>query len=120
MIVQLETPEAIERLPEIAAVPGIDALFVGPGDLAAAMGHIGNIAHPDVQALIEHAARMAKEAGKPVGIVGPNPDMVRRFIDYGYNYVAIASDLAMMTSRASEWLAALRQSTAPAPAPAAY
>jgi 4-hydroxy-2-oxoheptanedioate aldolase len=108
VIVQLETPEAVERLPEIAVVPGVDGVFVGPGDLAAAMGHIGNIAHPDVQALIERAARMAKEVGKPVGIVGPNPEMVGRFIDYGYSYVAIGSDIAMMTGRASEWLGALR------------
>jgi 2-dehydro-3-deoxyglucarate aldolase/4-hydroxy-2-oxoheptanedioate aldolase len=116
VIVQLETPEAIERLPEIAAVPGLDALFVGPGDLAAAMGHIGNIAHPDVQALIERAARMARDAGKPVGIVGPNPDMVGRFIGYGYSFVAIGSDISMMTGRASEWLGALRGEAAPPPA----
>ncbi|WP_378942579.1 HpcH/HpaI aldolase/citrate lyase family protein [Mesorhizobium sp. ANAO-SY3R2] len=107
-IVQLETPEAIERLPEIAAVEGIDALFVGPGDLSAAMGHIGNIAHPEVQALIEKAARDARAAGKPIGIVGPNPDMVRRFIGYGYNYAAVASDIAMMTGRANDWLADLK------------
>lgn len=120
VVVQLETPEAIERLPEIAAVPGIDAVFVGPGDLAAAMGHIGNIAHPEVQSLIEKAAKMAKAECKPIGIVGPNPDMVRRFIDYGYSYVAIASDIAMMTSRASEWLGSLRGTTATATvAPAA-
>ena len=85
------------------------------------MGHIGNIAHPDVQALIEHGrANGAARPASPSASSGPNPDMVRRFIDYGYDYVAIGSDLAMMTSRASEWLAALRQSTAPAPAPAAY
>ena len=60
VIVQLETPEAVERLPEIAAVQGMDALFIGPGDLAAAMGHIGNIAHPEVQALIARAARRAR------------------------------------------------------------
>ena len=119
VIVQLETPAAIERMPEIAAVPGIDALFVGPGDLAASMGHIGNIAHPDVQALIEKAAKMAQEAGKPVGIVGPNPDMVRRFIGYGYSYVAVASDIAMMTSRASEWLGSLRDQPVPVSAPTA-
>jgi 2-dehydro-3-deoxyglucarate aldolase/4-hydroxy-2-oxoheptanedioate aldolase len=119
VIVQLETPEAIEQLPEIAAVPGVDALFVGPGDLAAAMGHIGNIAHPEVQALIERAAKMAHGAGKPVGIVGPNPDMVRRFIGYGYGYVAVASDIAMMTSRASEWLSVLRDQPAPVNAPTA-
>jgi 4-hydroxy-2-oxoheptanedioate aldolase len=120
VIVQLETPEAIALLPEIAAVPGIDALFVGPGDLAAAMGHIGNIAHPDVQTLIERAAKLAHAAGKPVGIVGPNPEMVQRFINYGYGYVAVASDIAMMTGRATEWLGVLRgtplQNTGPAAA----
>lgn len=108
VIVQLETPEAIRRLPEIAAVPGVDALFVGPGDLSAAMGFIGNIGHDDVQALIAEAAVMAKAAGKPIGIVGPTPDMVKRFIDYGYSYAAIASDLGMMTGRARDWLGTLR------------
>lgn len=111
-IVQLETPEAIEALPEIAKVDGIDAVFVGPGDLSASMGHIGNIAHPDVQALIEKAAKDAHSAGKPIGIVGPNPEMVQRFIDYGYDYAAIASDLAMMTGRANEWLTKLKGAAA--------
>ena len=119
VIVQLETPEAVERLPEIAAVRGVDALFVGPGDLAAAMGHIGDIAHTEVQDLIAKAAGMARTAGKAVGIVGPNPDMVQRFIEYGYDYVAVASDIGMMTSRASEWLGALRGTPEQAPAPAA-
>ena len=119
-IVQLETPEAIERLPEIAAVPGIDALFVGPGDLSAATGHIGNIAHPEVQALIARAAADCHAAGKPVGIVGPNPDMVGRFIGYGYDFAAVASDIAMMTGRANDWLSVLRGEQATAiPAPAA-
>lgn len=119
VIVQLETPEAVARLPEIAAVPGVDALFVGPGDLSAAMGHIGNIAHPEVQALIEKAAKDAHAAGKPVGIVGPNPDMVRRFIGYGYDFAAIASDIAMMTGRAADWLGVLREEPAIAAQPTA-
>jgi 2-dehydro-3-deoxyglucarate aldolase/4-hydroxy-2-oxoheptanedioate aldolase len=122
VIAQLETPEAIDRLEEIGAVPGIDALFVGPGDLAAAMGHIGNIAHPDVMSLITAAAKRARAAGKPVGIVGPNPDMVRRFMEFGYDFIAVSSDIGMMTSRASEWLGVLRKEepAAPAAPPAAY
>jgi 4-hydroxy-2-oxoheptanedioate aldolase len=120
-IIQLETPEAIERLPEIAGFAGIDALFVGPGDLAAAMGHIGNIAHPEVQQLIAKAASDARAAAKPIGIVGPNPEMVGRFLDHGYDYAAVASDIAMMTGRASEWLGTLRGDRArPDAATAAY
>lgn len=107
-IVQLETPEAIEALPEIAKVDGIDAVFVGPGDLSAAMGHIGNIEHPEVQALIKKAAEDARAANIPIGIVGPNPEMVQRFINYGYDYAAIASDLALMSGRAKEWLTKLK------------
>lgn len=114
-ILQLETPEAIANLEEIAAVDGVDGVFVGPGDLSASMGHIGNIAHPEVQEMIAFAAKAAKAAGKPIGIVGPNPDMVSRFLDYGYSFAAVASDVALMTGRAAEWLAELRD-TGPAQA----
>lgn len=121
VVVQLETPGAVGRLPEIAAVPGVDALFVGPGDLSAAMGHIGDIAHPEVQAALADAARAAKSAGKPIGIVGANPDMVGRYLEYGYDYAAVASDMAMMTARAVEFVGALRGRPQPATVPdAAY
>lgn len=113
-ILQLETPEAVANLEAIAAVEGVDAVFVGPGDLSAAMGKIGNIGHPEVQDLLAYAARAAAKAGKPIGIVGPNPAMVGRFIDYGYTFAAIGSDMGMMTSRAAEWLSELRRQQ-PAP-----
>lgn len=119
-IVQLETPQAIANLAEIAAVPGVDALFVGPGDLSAAMGHIGNVGHPDVQAVLARAARDCRALDKPVGIVGPNPEMVGRFLDYGYSYAALASDIALMTGRANEWFGALRGRAQAAPPDAAY
>jgi 2-dehydro-3-deoxyglucarate aldolase/4-hydroxy-2-oxoheptanedioate aldolase len=118
VVAQLETPAAIERTAEIAAVEGIDSLFLGPGDLSASMGHIGDIAHANVQGLIARAAKLAHDAGKPIGIVGPNPDMVGRFLGYGYDWAAVASDMAMMTARAAEWAASLRGS-APITAPAA-
>jgi 4-hydroxy-2-oxoheptanedioate aldolase len=120
VIIQLETPESIERLPEIAAVPGVDSLFVGPGDLSAAMGRIGEVAHPEVQALIAKAAAGARAAGKPIGIVGPNPDMVARFVDYGYTWVAVASDLGMLTGRATDWIGTLRKRAPTTAATAAY
>jgi 2-dehydro-3-deoxyglucarate aldolase/4-hydroxy-2-oxoheptanedioate aldolase len=116
VIVQIETAAAVERIAEIAAVPGIDALFLGPGDLAASMGHIGNIGHPEVQKLIALAARSAEAAGKPIGIVGPNPEMVRNFLAFGYRFAAISSDMAMMTGRATEWLLALRDTHEAPPA----
>ena len=116
VIAQLETPEAVERTAEIAAVDGVDSLFLGPGDLSAAMGRIGEVSHPEVQAMIRRAAELAHAAGKPIGIVGPNPDMVRRFRGYGYDWGAVASDLAMMTGRALDWVAELKGGTAEASA----
>ena len=108
VILQLETPTAVAAMPEIADLPGVDALFIGPGDLSAAMGRLGDIAAEEVQDALADAAAAAHRCGKPVGIVGPNPDMVRRFLGYGYDFAAIASDMAMMTGRARELLGALR------------
>jgi len=118
VICQIETPAAAARIPEIAAVPGVDALFVGPGDLSGSMGHLGDIANPAVQQALADAAAAAAKAGKPCGIVGPNPEMVGRFISMGYSYVAVASDMGMMVSRATEFLAALRGTAAATAKPA--
>lgn len=120
VVIQLETPEAIGQLEAIAAVPGVDSLFVGPGDLAAALGHIGEVGHADVQHLIAQAAARARAVGKPIGIVGGNPQMVRRFLDYGYTWSAIGSDLALLTGRAAEWLEHLGKRAGAERAAAAY
>lgn len=109
--VQVETLAALDHLEAIAKVPGVDAIFVGPGDLSASMGHLGDIAHADVQAKLKHAAAECARLGKPSGIIGPNPDMVARFVGYGYTWVAIGSDMSMMMSRAQEWLGKARGTT---------
>jgi 2-dehydro-3-deoxyglucarate aldolase/4-hydroxy-2-oxoheptanedioate aldolase len=113
--VQIETQTALERLPMIAAVPGVDGIFVGPGDLSASIGLLGDIGHADVQSRLEHAAAECKRLHKPCGIVGPNPDMVARFQGYGYSWCAVGSDMSMMVGRAQEWLGTLRGSAPPAP-----
>jgi 4-hydroxy-2-oxoheptanedioate aldolase len=120
VILQLETPDAVGRLREIAAVPGVDALFVGPADLSASMGHLGDADHADVQALIQSAAREARSLGKPIGIIGSDPQRVRKYLGYGYTFAAVASDIAMMTGRAMEWRAALTGLPDAAPTTAAY
>lgn len=104
VIVQIETAAAMDQLPAIAAVPGVDSLFIGPADLAASMGHLGDFNHPDVQAKIKQGVEMCRKAGKPVGTVGPNPEMVVRYLEYGFTWIAINSDIGMMVGRATEWL----------------
>ncbi|SNY91088.1 2-dehydro-3-deoxyglucarate aldolase [Cohaesibacter sp. ES.047] len=118
LIVQLETPNALSELEQIATVEGVDGIFIGPGDLAASMGHIGQIGHPDVQAALADAAARAKALNVPVGVVGPTPEMVRGFIEMGFSYAAVASDLAFMTSGARAAAAAIRGGAATS-APAA-
>jgi 2-keto-3-deoxy-L-rhamnonate aldolase RhmA len=111
-MIQLETPAAIAKLEEIAAVDGVDALFMGPGDLSASMGVIGNVADAKVQAALKDAAARARAVGKPIGIVGPTPEMVGQFIDWGYSYVAVASDMGMMMRQANAMITALKPSLA--------
>jgi len=104
VIVQLETPSALRELQAIAEVPGVDSLFIGPADLSAALGHLGDIGHPEVQDRLREAAEACVALGKPCGIVGPNPSMVRRYLDYGYSWVAVGADLGLMLGRVHECL----------------
>ncbi|MCL4760476.1 MAG: 2-dehydro-3-deoxyglucarate aldolase [Burkholderiales bacterium] len=120
VVCQIETIDALHRLPEIAAVPGVDSLFIGPADLSASMGHLGNMAHPDVLARLQEGAQACRAAGKPVGIVGANPDVVAQYIAFGFSWVAMASDIAMMVGRATEWLGRLRGAAPSASAGPAY
>ncbi|MCC6868014.1 MAG: 2-dehydro-3-deoxyglucarate aldolase [Burkholderiales bacterium] len=114
VVVQLETPQAIANLEAIAAVPGIDALFVGPGDLSGSMGLPGQPTHADVMAAMADAARRARAVGKPIGSVGGTPEVVARYREIGYDYVAIASDLGLLMRAAQGAVQALRA------APVAY
>jgi 2-keto-3-deoxy-L-rhamnonate aldolase RhmA len=105
VIVQLETPQALAQLEEIAAVEGVDAVFVGPADLSANMGHVGQFTHPAVMQAMADAARRCKALGKPIGTVGGSPDVVAQYRAMGYDYLAIASDMGLLMSGA---LAAVR------------
>merc|ERR1719274_204119 len=73
-IVQIETMEAVKNIEEIAAVDGVDALFIGPSDLSASLGHIGNPGHPEVREAIEHAFAKIVQSGKPGGYLSASRD----------------------------------------------
>lgn len=118
VIVQIETLPALAKLDEIASVPGIDSIFIGPSDLSASMGHLGDITNAAVQEHLAAAAKACRRAGKPSGIIGPTPEMVARFIDYGYSWIAIGSDMGFMVGRAQEYLSRFRDAGAAAGKPA--
>jgi 2-keto-3-deoxy-L-rhamnonate aldolase RhmA len=104
----LETPQALAQLEAIAAVEGVDALFVGPADLSAAMGHLGQFTHPAVMQAMGDAARRCKALGKPVGTVGGSPEVVTQYRAMGYDYLAISSDMGLVMSGALAAVKALR------------
>jgi 4-hydroxy-2-oxoheptanedioate aldolase len=100
LLVQVETKSALDQVEKIASVEGIDGVFIGPNDLSASFGHIGNWGHADVQAALKNAVTRLKKIGKPAGILTPNEEEAKRFIDWGYTFVAVGSDLGLLARNA--------------------
>ncbi len=105
LFVQVETAEGVENAAEIAAVDGVDGVFVGPSDLAASMGVLGQQTHPDVAAAVLRAFEAVHRAGKPVGVNAFDPAVAQAYIDAGVNYLLVGADVALL-ARGSEALAA--------------
>lgn len=103
LVLQIETLEAVEQIDEIAALEGVDALFVGPADLAASMGHLGDINNAEVQAAIAGAAQRCHAAGKPIGTLAVDPPVAKRYFDMGYDFIAVGVD-AVLFARAADAL----------------
>ena len=104
LLVQVETVEALGEIEAIAAVDGVDGIFVGPSDLAASMGHAGNPGHPDVRRAIEEGLARIVRAGRPAGILTPDPMLARRSLELGALFVAVGIDAGVL-ARATEALA---------------
>jgi 4-hydroxy-2-oxoheptanedioate aldolase len=97
LIVQIETREALAQIEKIAAIDGIDGLFIGPQDLAASFGHLANPSHPEVQAAIADAITRIRKAGKAPGILAFAEADAKRWITHGAQFVAVTSDQFLLT-----------------------
>ena len=102
VIVQIETPKALANLDAIAAIEGVDALFIGPSDLSASMGFRGQPGHPEVRAAIEDAFRRIRKAGKAPGILAPIEADARHWITHGAVVIAVGGDIALLVKYADE------------------
>ncbi|MEC5408695.1 2-dehydro-3-deoxyglucarate aldolase [Paraburkholderia sp. MPAMCS5] len=100
VIVQIESRKAVDAIDEIVAVEGVDAVFVGPSDLAAAYGHLGNPGHPDVQRAIARVFERAQAAGKPSGILAPVQADAERYLAMGCRVVSVCADLGLLRNAA--------------------
>ncbi|MBN9210162.1 MAG: 2-dehydro-3-deoxyglucarate aldolase [Microbacterium sp. 71-36] len=105
LTVQIETAAAVDAAAEIAAVEGVDAVFVGPSDLSASMGLLGQQSHPDVVAAVHRVFEAAHAAGVAVGVNAFDPLVAEAYLDAGADFVAVGADVALL-ARASEALAA--------------
>ena len=95
MLVQAETRKAVSEIEAIAKVEGVDGIFIGPADLAADLGHIGNTQHPDVQSAIIEAGERIKRAGKAPGFLSLREDETRKVLSAGFVFVAVGTDVAL-------------------------
>jgi len=107
-IVQIESAAAVAAGEEIAAIDGVDALFVGPADLAASLGHLGDSGHADVQQAIDRVLAAAKARGKRAGIFAGSADEARDYAARGFTLIALAADVIWLLAGARQALAAAR------------
>ena len=105
LLVQIETREGLDNLEAIAKTDGIDGVFVGPSDLAAGLGHLGEIGHPEVQSAIEDAIRRITACGKAPGILAMDEKSARRWMEIGTLFTAVGLDASIL-ARATTDLAA--------------
>ena len=105
VIVQIETRAGLATLDEIAVVEGVDALFIGPSDLSAALGHLGDPRHPEVQAAIADGLARIKASGKPAGVFALDADDAERRIAEGFAFISVGTDMGVLNAG----LRALRQ-----------
>jgi 4-hydroxy-2-oxoheptanedioate aldolase len=109
LVLELEHIDAVRNAREILSVPGVDAYFVGPGDLCASLGlpHTWEPDYPEFWSAIDEIARVAKELGIPGGIHA-SPARASSMIERGYRFVAIGFDISYMVSSATAAIQAVR------------
>lgn len=98
VVVQVETLAGLENLEAIVQVEGVDAVFIGPSDLSAAMGYVGNPGHPDVVAAIENAFRVIDKAGKHAGVLAVSKPLVDAYVKAGARFIGVGVDAALLAN----------------------
>lgn len=114
LMAQIETPEAVEQAEDICAVDGIDAIFIGRGDLSASMGHVGQLDHPEVNAAVEKVIGVALDHGKLVGVPAA-PEEAQAWAERGAHLISCGSDVGFMKRAAQLAIQAARSRSSTAP-----
>ncbi|MDO8144600.1 aldolase/citrate lyase family protein [Isoptericola sp. 178] len=105
LVVQLETRAGVEAAEAIAAVDGVGAVLVGPADLAASLGHLGQQDHPEVVAAVHAAIEAGHRAGTPVAVNAFDPAIADRYVEAGAAFVAVGADVTLVAQGARRLVA---------------
>ncbi|MEJ6021235.1 HpcH/HpaI aldolase family protein [Ramlibacter sp. PS4R-6] len=111
LLVQAETREGIENLDEIAAVDGVDGVFIGPSDLSASFGHVGDPWHPEMEKIIAESFKRIQKAGKAVGILTLDEKRAKEHVAMGANFIAVGTDSNLMVKGTTALVAAFKGAT---------
>ena len=118
LLVQVESRLALDNLEAIAGVEGVDGIFIGPADLSASLGYVGNSGHADVQAIIENTLARINQAGKAAGILTPDETLARRYLALGATFVAVGLDTQILARNSAALAAKFKTTVSNAPAAA--
>lgn len=102
VLIQIETPKGVENLDDILATEGVDGVFIGPSDLSASMGYIGNPGHPEVQKVIEESIAKIVAAGKAPGILIADQALAQRYIELGALFVGVGTDTGLLMKSSND------------------
>jgi 4-hydroxy-2-oxoheptanedioate aldolase len=108
LIVQVESRRGLDNLDAILAVEGVDGVFIGPADLAASLGHLGEPGHPEVKAAIDDALGRIAQAGKIPGVFSGDAAMAQHYRERGARFVAVGADTTLLRNAAVKLAAAFK------------
>lgn len=112
LIVQVESRAGLAAVDEILAVEGVDAVFIGPADLAASLGHLGNPGHEEVKAVIADTLARIRKSGKAAGVFSADPAAAARYLDSGASFIAVGVDTLLLRNAAVKLAASFKDAGA--------
>lgn len=113
LTVQIESAAAVKEARSILEVDGVDAIFIGPSDLAASMGHLGEQNHPAVVQAVLNTIDIAKSVGKPVGVNAFVEADAQKYLDRGADFVAVGADVAILARNTESLVASFKKDATP-------
>lgn len=111
LIFQVESEKGLENLTSIASTDGVDGIFIGPSDLSASMGYIGNSSHPYVQSKIKDALAKIRTIGKAAGILATSEAVAQNYLEMGFNFVAVGVDTNLLVRATSSLITQFKKNT---------